>query len=87
MKPEHRIKQAMKVIETGGMCQFDKDSQFAQALRDLMAEIEELRDIIVGLWHDDPDSKAGSPLHEALNMTLEEYQDWVSQKEPANAED
>jgi len=37
MTPEERIRQALKVTETGAMMQFDKDSLFAQALRDMLA--------------------------------------------------
>lgn len=40
MRPEDRIRQALKVTETGAMMQFNKDSQFAQALRDVLARQE-----------------------------------------------
>lgn len=40
MTPEERIEQALKVADTGAMMQFGKDSAFAQALRDLLAERE-----------------------------------------------
>lgn len=43
MTADDRIEQAFKVIDTGAMMQFDKNSQFAQALRDLVAEVRELR--------------------------------------------
>lgn len=40
--PEERIEQALKVTETGAKMQFDKDSQFAQALRELLAKVKKL---------------------------------------------
>lgn len=43
MTPEDRIRQALKVIETGAMVQFNKDSEFAQSLRDLLEERGRLR--------------------------------------------
>lgn len=83
MRPEHRISQALKVIDTSAMCQFDKDSNFAQALRDLLAEQERLRETIVGLWHG---SMGGGTLSEALGMTEEDYGHWAV-KGPNHAED
>lgn len=53
MRPENRIKQALKVVETGGMCQFDKDSNFAQALRDLLARNHELEQSFDLRWNAD----------------------------------
>ena len=46
MTPEDRIRQALKVTETGAMVQFNKDSQFAQSLRDLLEELATARWLI-----------------------------------------
>jgi hypothetical protein len=40
MSPEERIRQALKVTDTGAMMQFDRNSQFAQALRDVLAKLD-----------------------------------------------
>ena len=40
ISPEDRIRQALKVTETGAMLQFDRDSQFSQALRDVLEKLD-----------------------------------------------
>jgi hypothetical protein len=40
--PVERIEHALKVTETGAMMQFDRESKFAEALRQLLAERTEM---------------------------------------------
>lgn len=49
-----------------------------EVIDDLKQRLEELRDNVVDFWHDCSCNAGPEELHEALNMDLDEYQQWVA---------
>jgi hypothetical protein len=72
--PEERIAQALKVTETGAKMQFDKDSQFASALRELLAERERLMGTLeaVDRMFSNPGSINKNTVRDKVRATIKE---------------